>query len=202
MSEELPDGIIDVVKIYKIPIIMGGVSLFAIVISIILLVKSTQSASPIQFSSDQISSPSAVLGATSIKVDVEGAVNNPGLYSLLEGSRVEDAITSAGGLTTDVDQALFAKTVNRAMKLIDGGKLFIPKIGDTVIGSPVGSSNQSSLVSINTGSASELDTLAGVGAVTAQKIIDNRPYQTLEELVSKKAVGSALFEKIKSQISL
>jgi len=57
-------------------------------------------------------------------------------------------------------------------------------------------------VSINTGTESQLDSLPGVGPVTAAKIIASRPYQTLEEVVSKKAVGAALFEKIKNDISL
>lgn len=58
------------------------------------------------------------------------------------------------------------------------------------------------LISINSASQFELELLPGVGPVTAQKIIDNRPYETLEELVIKKAVGQKLFEKIKQYVSL
>ena len=60
----------------------------------------------------------------------------------------------------------------------------------------------SGLININSASESELDTLTGVGPVTIGKIIDNRPYNTLEELVSKKAVSKSVFEKIKDSISL
>ena len=60
----------------------------------------------------------------------------------------------------------------------------------------------SGLIDINAASESELDTLSGIGPVTAGKIIDNRPYGSLEELVSKKAVSSSVFEKIKDHISV
>lgn len=185
--------------LYKIPLLLGGISIFAIALSILLLVTSVQTTQPIQFSSDS-ASESSVLGVTDLKIDIEGAVAHPGLYSLPEGSRVEDAITAAGGITAEVDQELFAKTINRAMKLVDGGKIFVPVVGAS---SDLGSTGSvSTLISINAGTEGQLDALSGVGPVTAKKIIDNRPYQTLEELVSKKAVSQSVFEKIKTQLSL
>jgi len=187
-------------RTYKIPILLGGISVFSIVVSLVLLVKSTQTAAtPIQFSSDGAEASGSALGAAIVTVDVEGAVLHPGVYTLPVDSRVEDAITAAGGLESDADEELFAKTMNRAMKLVDGGKIYVPSLSSSGIGSAGSVSN---LVSVNTASQSELDTLPGVGPVTAQKIIDNRPYQTLGELVSKKAVGTALFEKIKDKMSL
>ena len=188
------DRILEVFRQYKIPLILGGLSVFTITISIILLVKSVATTTPIEFSSDQVATGSSV-----IKIDVEGAVVSPGLYSLPEGSRVEDAITAAGGLSKDVDGETLAKSINRAMKLVDGGKIFIPSVHSSPI-SP--QSPLSPLISVNSGSQSELESLPGIGPVTAKKIIDNRPYQTPEELVSKKAVGQSVFEKIKNQISL
>ena len=62
-------------------------------------------------------------------------------------------------------------------------------------------SSVSSLININTASAGELDGLTGVGEATAQKIIDSRPYLAIEELVSKKVLGSKAFEKIKEKIT-
>ena len=187
-------------RTYKIPILLGGISVFSIVVSLVLLVKSTQTAAtPIQFSSDGAEASGSALGAAIVTVDVEGAVVHPGVYTLPVDSRVEDAIQAAGGLESDADEELFARTMNRAMKLVDGGKIYVPSLSSSGIGSADSVSN---LVSVNTASQSELDTLPGVGPVTAQKIIDNRPYQTLGELVSKKAVGTALFEKIKDKMSL
>lgn len=173
---------------YKLPIILGSASIFAICLSIILLVKSVQTTTPIQFSSNETASV-----FSEIRVDVEGAVVKPGLYRLPDDARVEDAIAAASGLSGDVDAETFGKTINRAMKLVDGAKIYIPTQDSEVT---------SGLISVNTASLSELESLPGVGEVTAKKITDNRPYQTFEELISKKAVGTALFEKIKSQISL
>lgn len=184
-----------ILRTYKIPILLGGVSIFAITVSIVLLVKSTQTTTPIQFSSD---TPEAS-GAAAITVDIEGAVATPGVYTLPADSRVEDAIIAAGGLESDADEELFAKTMNRAMKLVDGGKIYVPSLSSSPQ-SP--QSPLSPLVSVNSASQSELESLPGIGPVTAQKIIANRPYQTLDELVAKKAVGTALFEKIKDQLSL
>jgi competence protein ComEA len=130
-------------------------------------------------------------------------VVNPGVYELPGRSRVEDAIVAAGGLTSEADEERIALTLNRAANLVDGAKLYIPKTGEST--APVTSYNlesQSPLVHINFASQSELEALPGVGPVTAQKIIAGRPYQTLDELVSKKAVGQSLFEKIKPQLAL
>lgn len=184
-----------ILKNYKIPILLGGVSVFAIVLSIVLLVKSTQTTTPIQFSSDTTEASSAAV----LTVDIEGAVVHPGVYTLPGGARVEDAITAAGGLESDADEELFAKTMNRAMKLVDGGKIYVPFFSSASL-STLGTVGN--LISVNTASQSELESLPGIGPVTAQKIIANRPYQTLDELVAKKAVGTALFEKIKDQLSL
>ena len=178
---------------YKIPLVIGGISIFSIIFSIVLLVKSTQTTTPIQFSTDIVASKSA-----DIKVDVEGAVKNPGMYSLPEGSRVEDAIVAAGGVNTEVDAQVFAKTINRAMKLVDGAKIFIPSLSMT----SYNIQGASSMISVNMATQSELESLSGIGPATAKKIIEGRPYQTLEELVTKKAIGTALFEKLKNDISL
>ncbi len=191
-----------VVREYKIPLVLAAGSVFFIVFSLVLLVKSIQTTTPIRFSEDAATT-SSTLGAMTVAVDVEGAVIRPGLYTLSAGSRVEDAIVAAGGLSTDADLAALAKTINRAAKVVDGGKVYIPDKSDPQSqGSGIDSGLQNGLISVNASSQSELEGLPGVGPVTAKKIIDNRPYQTLEELVGKKAVGTALFEKIKAQLTL
>ena len=58
------------------------------------------------------------------------------------------------------------------------------------------------MVSVNSASQSELESLPGIGPVTAGKIIDGRPYNQVEELLERKIVGKATFEKIKNLISL
>ena len=186
----------EVFRIYKLPIILGGASLFTIILSGVLLVKSIQTTAPIEFSEDSTEASGSALGAGTVAVDIEGAVVRPGFYTLPAGSRVEDAIAAAGGLAPEADLTTLAKTINRAAKVLDGGKIFIPGHSDAQ------TAPSSGFVSVNTASASELETLSGIGPATAKKIIDNRPYQTFEELVSKKAISPSVFEKIKEQLSL
>jgi competence protein ComEA len=230
---DLPDdpqdhGLIANWRSYTLPIILGSGSLFLIILSIILLIKSTQTTTPIEFShqgmvegvSSQASS-SANLGT--ILVDVEGSVVRPGVVRVVAGSRVEDVIQAAGGLQNDADEVYISQNINRAMKVGDGMKIYIPSLKETKTsynpilsnasgktshnyGNGVATSGQpsqnGSFVSINMASKAQLETLPGVGPVTAQKIIDTRPYERLEDLVTKKAIGPSLFEKLKNMLSL
>ncbi len=140
-----------------------------------------------------------------IVVDVEGAVQKPGIYSLNEDAREHDAIKAAGGLSSKADQSAIAKAMNMAAKLTDGMKLYIPFVGEQPVASMGDASVQGSStgsISINSASQSQLESLPGVGAVTAGKIIANRPYSSFEDLTSKKAVTNSVFQKIKDLISL
>lgn len=206
MEEELDVSPPTFFQKYGVAVILGGISLFFIVASLILLFKTTQTSEPIVFSDDQ---STASARSRMIVVDIEGAVLKPGVYELPEGARVEDLLAKADGLTGEADSEWVAKTLNRAQFLQDGGKLYIPKKG-TVQGTSLGSENTNptpgsmsvSGISVNTASEKELDTLPGIGPVTAQKIIAGRPYQRIEELLDKKIVGQSVFEKIKSLLTL
>ncbi|MBP7832162.1 MAG: SLBB domain-containing protein [Candidatus Levybacteria bacterium] len=144
----------------------------------------------------------------SLFVDVSGEVNSPGLYELKPKSRVKDALDKAGGVSSEADTEYISKNLNLAAIVTDGMKIYIPKIGQEASSQLITSSSgletssYKSVISINSGTQSDLELLAGVGPVTAQKIISNRPYASLEELVTKKAVSQALFTKIKEQLSL
>lgn len=197
---------------YKVSILLGCGSMIFVLLSITIFIKGYQSVQPIQFSQGQ---DDRVVGAEAsnaamITADIEGAVAKPGVYALPGGARVEDLLVKAGGFTKKADLDAAAKTLNRAAKLADGSKIFVPVMGQNIGSSqpPAGSSGKSSaslpdgLVSINQSSASELESLPGVGPVTAGKIISARPYNTLEELVAKKAVGQALFLKLKDRLTL
>lgn len=185
-------------QVYKVALILGTASLLLVAVSLTLLTKTSQPSTPIQFSSDQ---PAASVAGTlsQLTVDIEGAVVRPGVYRLPGGARVEDAITAAGGLTRDADTEVLAKTINRAAKVVDGGKIYIPILSSSPLStlSPL-----SNLVSVNSGSQSDLESLSGIGPVTAQKIIAGRPYQTLSELVAKKAMSQSLLDKLKDQLAL
>jgi competence protein ComEA len=221
-----PPAILRVWSDYKIPIIFGACSVGFLVLSILLLVKTGQSSDPITFSrsetgtgnGSQSATPSADLKL--ISIDIEGAVGRPGIISIPAGSRVEDVLQSAGGLLRSADLEYVSKNLNRAMKVADGMKFYIPYQQETShnistansetitshnideVSKQADGMSQNIRVSINMASKDQLESLPGVGPVTAQKIIDNRPYGTPQELVTKKAVGSAVYQKIQSFIDL
>lgn len=134
-----------------------------------------------------------------VVVHVDGAVANPGVYELKVDSRVSDAIIAAGGLNPQADQT----KINLAAKVADGQKVHVAAIGESTTSiKGITSTTGTDLININTASESELDKLPGVGPVTAQKIIALRPYSAPEELLTKKAVSSSVFEKIKNLITI
>jgi len=138
-----------------------------------------------------------------IFVDVSGAVNKPGVYQLKEGSRIENAVLAAEGFAQDANQEYISKYLNMAQKLSDGSKVYVPAIGEGGVvnqGTVVAGIQSEAKVNINTATQSELEALSGIGPVTASKIISDRPYGTIEDLLSKKVVSKAVFEKIKEQL--
>ena len=145
--------------------------------------------------------------AKTILVDVEGSVVKPGVYKLPENSRIQDAFVAAGGLSAQADRNYIAKNINLATKLIDSAKIYVPNLGEAV--SEVSAPNSSTqgmvagaLININTVSESQLDSLPGIGPVTAQKIIAGRPYGSISELKDKKIVGAKVFDQIKDKITI
>ena len=143
--------------------------------------------------------------ASKILVDVAGAVNKPGTYTLTTDARYKDAIKLAGGISPEADEEWIEKNLNQASRVSDGMKIYIPRVGEQASStstSTVAGASQTGLINVNLASSSELDALPGIGPVTAQKIIDNRPYSQISDLVSKKAVTQSVFDKIKDKISI
>lgn len=144
----------------------------------------------------------------SVTVDVSGAVKNPGVYHLETDSRVEDALKAAGGFTVGVNKAFVVKQLNLASKLADGVKIYIPFEGESaptpVIGATTTSSSAqtSSKVNLNSASQTEIESLPGIGAVTAAKIMTLRPYASPGELLSKKAVSKSVYDKVKDMVEI
>ncbi|MBU1110968.1 helix-hairpin-helix domain-containing protein [Patescibacteria group bacterium] len=163
-----------------------------------------------------------------IKIDVAGAVINPGVCELGEGSRVQDAIDSAGGFSEKSDPDWVAKNINLALKVTDGEKIYIPTVEELQeeLAQPAtqnsfsgtSSSNYSSSstssgtsssnsppqitgkININTASQSELESLSGIGPVYAQRIIEARPFGSVEEVTRVKGIGAKTLEKIRDRI--
>lgn len=190
---------------YKASLIFGAAGFFFLLIFSVLawIPKFSQPGKPEKsFEILGADSEASQAGKTTqtIFVDLEGAVVNPGVYELKAESRVADLLERAGGLLDKADQEYVSKVINKAQRLSDGVKIYIPFKGEKVENSF--SESQSGLININSASAKDLETLNGVGEKTAEKIIDNRPYSSVEELVDKKVVSQSVFEKIKEEISV
>lgn len=180
---------------YKIPI---GLSFLGVV-----LILGGIFASGLQKSRPKEYPKESLVTAQKISVDVSGAVLNPGVYQLKTGDRIEEAIKAAGGFSESANQEYISKYLNMAQKLSDGTKIYVPVEGEggpAVQSGVVAGSSTQSKVNINTASQSELETLSGIGPVTASKIISDRPYQKIDDLINKKVVSKSVFEKIKDQI--
>ena len=132
-----------------------------------------------------------------IYVDIDGAVINPGVYELLEGSRVIDAINKAGGL----EEKAFTQNLNKARKLIDGEKIYIYIEGDEYIKSL----QSNNLININIASVDALMSLPGIGEVYANRIIEYRytkKFSSIEEIKNIEGIGDKTFEKLKELITV
>lgn len=141
-----------------------------------------------------------------IFIDVGGAVVKPSLYKLSQNSRVQDALAAAGGLSAQADREYIAKNLNLAAKLTDGAKIYIRSVGEVIGENSVLNADSQigieGLINVNTASQASLETLSGIGPVTAQKIISGRPYASVDELLTKKIVGSVVFSQIKDKITV
>ena len=138
-----------------------------------------------------------------VTVDVAGAVNNPGVYSLPAQSRVIDALRAAGNSVTGSDLS----DLNLARVVKDGEQIYVNPTVRTINGKriikkvvPRGPIN------INRASAKEFDGLAGIGPVIAKRIVEyrriNGPFMTIEDLQKVSGIGSAKFEEFKSKVSV
>jgi len=153
-----------------------------------------------------------------VVVHVIGEVNNPGVVTLPEGSRIIDAINKAGGKTEEADLS----KINLAFIVEDGTQIYIPRINENLnqinlisddagIGVIINDSNLEEnkvevKVNINTASKEKLETLPGIGETTAQKIIDyreaNGKFKTIEDIKNVSGIGEAKYESLKDKITV
>ena len=156
-----------------------------------------------------------------IIVDVAGAVESPGVYELEPGARVGDALTLAGGFAENADRIWVHRFVNLAQKVSDGIKIYIPTEGEAdnvtqnsrlktqnylsggeVGGATIGLGSEIvGATNINTATMGELDALWGIGEKRAEAIIGNRPYSSVEELMTKAGIPKNVFERIKDKVA-
>lgn len=131
-----------------------------------------------------------------LTIYINGAVATPGLYTLPEGSRVDDALKAAGGSIPGAEMT----NINLADQLKDGQQINIPGIVTTNSHVNVGR------VNINTATVEELNGLPGIGPTTAQAIVDyrleNGLFQVIQDIQKVAGVGPATYALIKDYISV
>ncbi len=193
-----------------LPLALGIAGLILFIYGLISLLVSNSKKADLVFETTGTSTESARL-TSQIAADIEGAVIKPGMYKLSEGARVWDILILAQGLSENADRGWIEKNLNLAAKLSDGAKIYIPRVGElqkdatnfVQTGISAGQiRGLPALINVNTATSVELDVLPGVGPVTAEKIISNRPYTSIDELLSKKAVTSKLFSEIKDKVTV
>ena len=162
-----------------------------------------------------------------VVIQIIGEVVKPGVYTLPDGSRVQDAVNAAGGLLADAN----SNSVNLAARLEDGQQINIPSQNGSVPGASAPSGplapsvptatgapftvvstltptavSSASLININTATLEQLDTLPGIGPVTAQSIVTYRQqhgrFQHIEDIMNVSGIGPATFDKIQSLITV
>lgn len=151
-----------------------------------------------------------------IVIHICGAVANPGVYELTEGSRLYQAVEMAGGFAPEASRDY----LNQAKVLNDGMKLYIPTEEEVLAAQQEGvlsdylteageeelQNSQPGLVNINTASEAELCTLTGIGTGKAKSIIayrtENGRYEKIEDIMKVEGIKDGLFEKIKDSITV
>lgn len=130
-----------------------------------------------------------------IVVYVCGEVTLPGVYELVDGSRVKDAIAMAGGLTSDADNT----AINQAAVIKDQDKIVVPGRGEAGA-----SGEQNRLININTASKEQLMSLPGIGEAKAESIISYREkkggFKSPEDLMKIEGIKSSVYNKVKDKI--
>jgi competence protein ComEA len=138
--------------------------------------------------------------AGDLVVDVTGAVGRPGVYRLPAGSRVEDAVRRAGGPTARAE----LEALNRAARLADGQQVVVPERGPPG-GVAIGASgSEDGPISLGTATVEQLDTIDGIGPVTAQDIVDFRDEHgglaSVDQLDQVSGIGPATMESLRARL--
>ena len=174
--------------------------------------------------------PSSVAVAAHVKVHVMGAVRNPGVYQLPSTARVVDAVRAAGGAVNAAD----LERINLAQTLVDTEQIFVPTrqqrttritvaprirsntstvapsipgaTPTTTLPNENGSTTSNGKVNINTATATQLDTLPGVGPSTAKAIISYRTksgsFKKVSDLMNVPGIGQAKFDALRDLVTV
>lgn len=158
---------------------------------VVLLVTGQSSSEPVVVAKRE---KSTVTNVVSGFVHLSGEVMHPGVYSIDSGTRLFEIVELAGGFTKQADQS----SINLARVVVDGEQILV---------SSDSTPNQSdSLIHINRATASELDSLPGIGPTLSQRIIDwreaNGSFKSVEDLRNVAGIGDRLFAGIRTLVVL
>jgi len=152
------------------------------------------------------SGPDSAGAGAKIIVDVVGAVRRPGLYALRDGARIADAVRRAGGTTRKAD----LEAINLAAPAEDGLQVVVPRRQPVVPAAGPGAAapgeaSTGGPVHLNTATLEQLDTLPGIGPVTAQKILDWRQshgaFTSVDDLDAVPGIGPARLEQLRDLVA-
>ncbi|WP_125707862.1 helix-hairpin-helix domain-containing protein [Companilactobacillus zhongbaensis] len=146
------------------------------------------------------------LSGKHLTVDIQGAVNNPGVYHLKEGAIVYDVIQTAGGMRDDAD----VKQINRAQKVTDAMQIYIPINGEVkTVTSPKGAdpaSGSQEMVNLNSATVEDLQKVKGIGPKKAEKIVTFReqkgPFKKIEDLTKVGGFGTKTIDTLRDSLTI
>jgi len=160
--------------------------------------QTTEPQAPLAFATTDATKPTPQ-PTDDLVIDVVGKVNKPGIVTVPKGSRVYEAIAAAGGLKGKVDTT----ALNMARVLTDGEQLLVGLEPASVPGAaaPPGAPTK---INLNTATVEQLDTLPGVGPVTAQSILswrdENGRFTSIDDLLDVKGIGDATLAELRDLV--
>jgi len=171
-----------------------AISAVLLLLSFFVVIRGNTQAPPIE-----VAVP-IVVQEVKIFVDVTGAVNKPGVYSLAGKSRVIDAIKAAGDSAPGADLS----TINLARVLNDGEQIYVDSTLVNSSGVRVSKRAHEGPININRATAAELDSLDGIGPVIAKRIIEyrkvNGAFTSVADLQKVSGIGGAKFAQLKAKV--
>ena len=175
---------------------LGLVAAMVLVLSVFIVIRgNTQSSAAPEIVPVTLAEPE-------IFVDVTGAVNKPGVYTLSGKSRVIDAIKAAGDSAPGADLS----TINLARVLNDGEQIYVDSLVMNSSGQRVSKKTPSGPININRATARQLDALDGIGPVIAARIVEyrkiNGSFLSVDDLQKVSGIGAAKFAQIKSKVRI
>ncbi len=199
LADRLDDALVALDELRQRRWFVGGGAVVAISFVVVAWLNATQaSRAPVEDLIPQVSlSVTTAVADTrldTIVVHVMGEVNEPGVYVLEGGQRIEEAVQTAGGATADAD----LHALNLAAPVVDGSQIRVPAVGDPPVAALVTDPTLSTTegpVDLNSATAQQLEALPGIGPATSAAIVEyretNGPFLTLDDLLDVPGIGPA-----------